>query len=65
MADLTESVEGVTGELTEEQENLRLIEGQMSQLQQSVDGLSLTMQEQYSGGINFVRNSAGFKRPFR
>ena len=38
---------------------IRLIEGQMSQLQQSVDGLSLTMQEQYSGGINFVRNSAG------
>ena len=59
VADLTESVEDVTGELTEEQENLRLIEGQMSQLQQSVDGLSLTMQEQYSGGINFVRNSAG------
>ncbi len=23
------------------------------------------MQEQYSGGINFVRNSAGLKRPFR
>lgn len=59
VADLTESVEGITGELTEEQENLRLIEGQMSQLQQSVDGLSITMQEQYSGGINFVRNSAG------
>ena len=59
VADLTESVESVTGELTEEQENLRLIEGQMSQLQQSVDGLSLTMQEQYIGGINYVQNSSG------
>lgn len=59
VADLTESVEGVTGDLTEEKENLRIVEGQLSQLQQSVDGLSLTMQEQYSGGINFVRNSAG------
>ena len=60
VADLTESVESVTGELTEEQENLRLHRGdRCPSLQQSVDGLSITMQEQYSGGINFVRNSAG------
>ena len=59
VASMTESVESVTGDLVEEQKNIRLIEGQVSELQQTVGGLSLTVQEQYSGGINFVRNSAG------
>ena len=59
VANMTESVENITGDLAEEQKNIRLIEGQISELQQTVDGLSLTVQEQYSGGINFVRNSAG------
>ena len=59
VASMTESVESVTGDLVEEQKNIRLIEGQVSELQQTVGGLSLTVQEQYSGGINLVRNSAG------
>ena len=59
VASMTESVESVTGDLVEEQKNIRLIEGQVSELQQTVGGLSLTGQEQSSGGINFVRNSAG------
>ena len=34
-------------------------ESKLSQLEHTVDGLSLTMQEQYIGGINYVQNSSG------
>lgn len=59
VSSLTETVEAVNGELSEGQERVHEVESRMSQLQHTVDGMTLTMQEQYSGGINFVRNSAG------
>lgn len=34
-------------------------ESRVSELEHTVDGLSVTMQEQYIGGINYVQNSSG------
>ncbi len=56
---LTETVETISGGLTEEQEKVLEAQSQISQLQQTVNGLSLTMEEQYIGGMNYVQNSAG------
>ena len=35
------------------------MQSQVSELQHTVSGLSLTMQEQFAGGINYIKNSAG------
>ena len=35
------------------------MQSQVSELQHSVDGLSVTVQEQFAGGINYIKNSAG------
>lgn len=59
VASLTETVEVINDGLSEEQERLVSAESQISDLKHTVDGLSLHMEEQYTGGINFVRNSAG------
>lgn len=56
---LTETVESVSGVLSGEQKKVLAMEKQVSQLQHSVDGLTLTMDEQYAGGINYIRNSSG------
>lgn len=56
---LTETVETITGGLAEEQERLLSAESHISELQQTVNGLSIHLEEQYTGGINFIRNSAG------
>ena len=34
-------------------------ESRVSELEHTVEGLSVTMQEQYIGGINYVQNSSG------
>ena len=56
---LTETVQTLEGDLSGEQEKVLEMQAQVSELQHSVDGLSVTMQEQFAGGINYVRNSAG------
>lgn len=59
VSSLTETVETISNSQGVIEEKVLNAESRVSELQQTVDGLSLTMQEQYSGGINFVRNSAG------
>lgn len=59
VSSMTETVQSIEGELAGEQEKVLEMQAQMSQLQHSVDGLSLTIQEQFAGGINYIKNSAG------
>lgn len=56
---LTETVETVSGEQGTVAERVLNAENRISQLQHTVDGLSVTVEEQYIGGINYVQNSAG------
>ena len=56
---LTEKVETVETVLGEEETKVLEMQSQVSQLEHTVSGLSLTMQEQFAGGINYIKNSAG------
>lgn len=56
---LTETVETVSGEQGTVTERVLNAESRISQLQHTIDGLSVTVEEQYIGGINYVQNSAG------
>lgn len=56
---LTETVEMLEGDLTGEQAKVLEMQEQVSELKHTVDGLSVTMQEQFAGGINYIKNSAG------
>nr|DAL77403.1 MAG TPA: tail protein [Caudoviricetes sp.] len=56
---LTETVETLGDDLGNEQTKVLEMQSKVSELEHSVDGLSLTMQEQFAGGINYVKNSAG------
>ena len=56
---LTETVETLEDNLGNEQSKVLEMQSKVSELEHSVDGLSLTMQEQFAGGINYVKNSAG------
>ena len=59
VATLTETMESVSNEHDILEERLQSSESRLSQLQHTVNGLSVTMQEQYIGGINYVQNSSG------
>ena len=59
VATLTETMESVSDSQEKLEERLKSSENKVSQLQHTVDGLSVTMQEQYIGGINYVQNSSG------
>ena len=59
VATLTETTESVSNDQGILEERLRSSESKVSQLQHTVEGLSVTMQEQYIGGINYVQNSSG------
>ena len=59
VSSLTETVETVSGELSGEKEIVLEMQEQISELEHTVDGLSLTVTEQFAGGINFIKNSAG------
>lgn len=59
VSNLTQTVETVSGDLTEEQQKVLAAEGRISELEHTVDGLSLAVERQYVGGINFIKNSAG------
>ena len=59
VATLTETMESVSNDQGILEERLQSSESKVSQLQHTVEGLSVTMQEQYIGGINYVQNSSG------
>lgn len=59
VSSLTETIETVSGELSGEKETVLDMQEQISELEHTVEGLSLTMTEQFAGGINFIKNSAG------
>ena len=59
VATLTETMESVSTEQGTLEKRLQSSESRLSQLQHTVNGLSVTMQEQYIGGINYVQNSSG------
>ena len=59
VATLTETMESVSDSQEKLEERLKSSESKVSQLQHTVDGLSVSMQEQYIGGINYVQNSSG------
>lgn len=59
VATLTETMKSVSNDQGILEERLRSSESKVSQLQHTVEGLSVTMQEQYIGGINYVQNSSG------
>ena len=59
VSSLTETVQTIEGDLTGEQKKVLEMQSQVSELQHSVDGLSVTVQEQFAGGINYIKNSAG------
>ena len=59
VSNLTKTVETVSGEVSGEKETVLEMQEQISELEHTVEGLSLTMSEQFAGGINFIRNSAG------
>jgi len=56
---LTETVETLEDDLGNEQSKVLEMQSKVSELEHSVDGLSLTMQEQFAGGINYIHNSSG------
>ena len=59
VATLTETVETVSNDQGVLEERVLNSERRVSELEHTVDGLSVTMQEQYIGGINYVQNSSG------
>lgn len=59
VATLTEAVETVSNDQGVLEERILNSESRVSELEHTVDGLSVTMQEQYIGGINYVQNSSG------
>lgn len=59
VSNLTETVETVSGEQGTISERVLNAESRITQLQHTIDGLSVTVEEQYIGGINYVQNSAG------
>lgn len=59
VATLTKTVETVSNDQGVLEERVLNSESRVSELEHTVDGLSVTMQEQYIGGINYVQNSSG------
>ena len=56
---LTETVETIETDLGEEQTKVLEMQEQVSELEHTVSGLSVMVQDQFAGGINYVTNSAG------
>ena len=59
VSNLTKTVETIETDLGEEQSKVLEMQEQVSELEHTVSGLSVSIQEQFAGGINYVRNSAG------
>lgn len=59
VAGLTETVETVSGGLEEEQRRVLEAESRISQLEQTMNSITMRFTEEYIGGMNYVQNSAG------
>lgn len=56
---ITTQVENVYDELGNESQRVTAAEQKISQLQQTVDGITMNFQDQFVGGINHILNSCG------
>lgn len=59
VSSLTETVETIDSTLELEQERVTNAENKISVLEQTADNLSVKIEEQYVGGMNYIQNSAG------
>lgn len=59
VSSLTETVETIDSTLESEQERVTNAENKISVLEQNADNLSVKIEEQYVGGMNYIQNSAG------
>lgn len=59
VSSLTESVIEIDSTLESEQERVTTAENKISVLEQTADNLSVKIEEQYVGGMNYIQNSAG------
>ena len=59
VSNMTKTVETIETDLGEEQSKVLEMQEQVSELEHTVSGLSVMVQEQFAGGINYVTNSAG------
>lgn len=59
VSSLTETVETIDSTLETEQERVTDAENKISVLEQTADNLSVKIEEQYIGGMNYIQNSAG------
>lgn len=59
VSSLTTTVETIDSTLETEQERVTDAENKISVLEQTADNLSVKIEEQYVGGINYIQNSAG------
>ena len=59
VSSLTETVETIDSTLESEQERVTNAENKISVLEQTADNLSVKIEEQYVGGMNYIQNSAG------
>lgn len=59
VSSLTETVETIDSTLETEQERVTDAENKISVLEQTADNISVKIEEQYVGGMNYIQNSAG------
>lgn len=59
VSSLTETVETIDSTLETEQERVTNAENKITVLEQTADNLSVKIEEQYVGGMNYIQNSAG------
>lgn len=59
VSSLTTTVETIDSTLETEQERVTDAENKISVLEQTADSLSVKIEEQYVGGMNYIQNSAG------
>lgn len=59
VSSLTTTVETIDSTLESEQERVTNAENKITVLEQTADNLSVKIEEQYVGGMNYIQNSAG------
>lgn len=59
VSSLTTTIETIDSTLETEQERVTNAENKISVLEQTADNLSVKIEEQYVGGMNYIQNSAG------
>lgn len=56
---MTETIDTVNSTLAGQQQTVVNMESEVSELRHTVEGMSINMEQQFAGGINFVKNSSG------